>query len=226
LSALGILWCAAGLFGFGEVGAAGGTLGQMAAIGGVCTIAFTCIVGCLWMMAFASLFVTVVIESSEGNDRVHHWPPMSAGDWHADLLRVLLAAFVSAFPGWLAAQFLAQTTAARLLMVAAGAIVSFPVILLSQLELDSPFAVLSTRVLASWVKCPFSWLLLYLESALLVAAGVWVAQYFGGIFTLLVAILPLSLLAAITYARLLGRLAWILAEKLSTAGAGVRRRRN
>jgi hypothetical protein len=223
LSALGIIWCAMGLFGFGEVGAAGGTLGQMAAIGGVCSIAFTCIVGCLWMMALASSFVAIVIESSEGNDRVHHWPPMSTGDWFIDLLRVLLAAFVSAFPGWLAAQFLAPTSAAQLLMIAAGAVISFPIILLSQLELDSPFAVLSAQVLRSWVKCPVSWIVLYMESALLVAAGVWAAQYAGGIFTSLLTILPLSVLAAIVYARLLGRLAWVLAEELSTADTAVDR---
>jgi DNA-directed RNA polymerase subunit RPC12/RpoP len=220
LSAVAALGAVLALFGVGSIGAGGGgSAGQLSAMGGVCFLAIACIIGILWSAALASVIITIVTESSEGNDQIQHWPPPGPAEWFPELIYVLMAAFVSAFPGWLIAQFVTPDATERALWTAGSVLFCFPVAILSQLDINSPFAVLSGKVLASLVRCPFSWLLFYLESGLLAAGCVLVAPFAKGALQLVVTLPPLSIAAALLYSRLLGRLAWKLAETMPSADA-------
>jgi hypothetical protein len=75
------------------------------------------------------------------------------------------------------------------------------------------WGVLSPKVVKSLVRCPFSWLTFYFLTGLLAFVCV-AATYFAArlqIGLVLIAA-PLGTAAFILYGRLLGRLAWRLAE--------------
>jgi hypothetical protein len=103
------------------------------------------------------------------------------------------------------------------LLIAASAILLFPIIMLSQLDISSPAGVLAPRIVSSLAQCPLSWLLFYLEiSALAAICGgttIYLAIYNPNV--LLFFIPPLYVLSLILFARLLGRLAWQLGEKMA-----------
>ena len=183
-------------------------------IAGMCMLAFGTIIGTVCFAGAAAILVTVVTESSEGNHEIQRWPPPSVIEWLPDSFYVLIAAVVSTFPGWLVARFV--LTEPWLIVAAGGAsvLVCFPIVLLSQLDITSPFGVLSVRVLASFARCPFTWLMFYLETAALAAlcaATIYAGNWLGYVAMLL--IIPVGVAAMFVYARLLGRLGWVMAEK-------------
>jgi hypothetical protein len=106
----------------------------------------------------------------------------------------------------------------RVLAVAASMLVCFPIVQLSQLEFGTMFGLVSGRILASIAKCPLSWMMYYLETAALVALciGVSLADRYLGALTFFL-LVPISVAAAILLARILGRLAWKLAETMPAA---------
>jgi len=102
---------------------------------------------------------------------------------------------------------------AKVLLFLGSMIVFFPIILLSQLEVGSPFGISSARVLASLVRLPFTWLFFFAELTAL-AAG-WIGLTFlVDMFVPVLDVLttPLFVAALFLAARLLGRLGWKLAE--------------
>ena len=139
-------------------------------------------------------------------------------EWWGELLYVLIAAMVSPCPGWLAGRLLPDNPAAQVLLFLASMLVFFPIILLSQLEVGSPFGIGSARVLASLVRFPFTWLFLFGELAALAAAWLgltFLIDLFVPALDVLTA--PLFVAALFLAARLIGRLGWKLAE--STPGS-------
>ena len=167
--------------------------------------------------AVASVVITIVTESSEGNNQISHWPTVNITEWFAELVYLLIAGSASAVPGGLIGQFVAPDSPQRALWIAGSVWLCFPVVLLSQLDVSSPFAILSGKVLASLVRCPFSLMLFYIESGLLIAGCVLAAMFNGRLMLFLVIVIPLSMAAVLLYARLLGRLAWKLAESMPAA---------
>ena len=205
--------------------------GGIGAIAGMCFFALGCVLTMICASAGSSLFVQVVAESSTGCRQIDNWP--SFFDWYGSAFYMFIGGMLSALPGWAIAHVppLASSsgTAEPLTVVSIG--VCFPVILLSQLDNVSPMGLLSGRVLASMARCPFSWMFFYFESALLVAlcglitflvdTGGQVARvvsfrgeainFVGSPLTVLW-MTPLYVAALIIWARLLGRLAWRVAE--------------
>jgi hypothetical protein len=155
-----------------------------------------------------------VAESSEGSKQVHNWPPLL--DWFGDFFVFVVAAMMSAFPGWAVCYLLPNDASLKMAAIAGSIIVSFPVALLSQLDIGSMWGILSPKVLKSMARCPFSWLTFFIETSLIAAlcigATYWAVR--TQINFLLIAV-PLGTAAFILYARLLGRLAWRLAEATS-----------
>jgi DNA-directed RNA polymerase subunit M/transcription elongation factor TFIIS len=215
------LTSALALLGIGSIGGegGGGTAGQLSAVGGVILLAASCLIGILVLAAIASTMLCVVTESSEGNDQIHHWPTANPAEWLLGLVYVLMAGGVSAFPGWLIGQVAAQNTIQRALCTAGGVLIGFPIVLLSQLELDSPFAILSGKLLASLARCPFSWLFFYLESGLLAGLCAVPVLFANGPLQLIAMLAPLLMAAILLYVRLMGRLAWKLAETMPAEDA-------
>ena len=75
----------------------------------------------------------------------------------------------------------------------------FPIVLLSQLDISSMWAVVSPKVLRSMVRCPFSWLTIYVESAAITA--VCLASAYAGSLWLLVFVSMAGAAALRTIAR-------------------------
>ena len=176
--------------------------------------ALTLIALAIWSAAFAAIVMTIVVESSDGNDEVQQWPTTNATDWAGEFFYVVFGALASPLPGWLIGRFIPENGPRELLFV--GSIFfCFPVILLSQLDVGSAFAVASPRVIASFVRLPGTWLMFYAEIGLLLA--VCIATTIAAALlpaVLVVLLVPLYVAAILLAARILGRLGWKLAESL------------
>jgi DNA-directed RNA polymerase subunit M/transcription elongation factor TFIIS len=181
--------------------------GGMGALVGMCFFAIGCVLTLVSAAITTSTLLVIISESSDGNKHVQAWPRFL--DSMGDFFLFAVAGMVSAFPGWLVGFIVFQQIEHKVLSVAASVLLCFPVILLSQLDISSIWAVVSPKVLRSILRRPFSWLTFYVESALITAACL--AAAYTGILWLLV---PVAVAALILYARLLGRLGWRLAEGL------------
>jgi len=89
-------------------------------------------------------------------------------------------------------------------------LLTFPIIVLSQLDVGSPFGILSFRILPSFLHCPVSWLMFYVETAALIGGCLAMSYFVHPILCT-----PVYVMVALLYARLLGRLGWRLAEAMS-----------
>jgi hypothetical protein len=162
-----------------------------------------------------SCLLQIIMESSEGNRAVYHWPVFT--DWLASLLWFGVAVPFSAIPGWAIGHIpgIGNDPHMPAAITAASILIFLPVIMLSQLDINSPAGLLSGRILASFARCPFSWMLLYFEITVLAAIC-------GGATYFVVTNYPnaslwlmlLYVAALILFARLMGRLAWVLAEAM------------
>jgi hypothetical protein len=187
--------------------------GGFGAIAGMCFFAIGCITTMISTSATASAMMAIITESSEGNREIQYWPGLQ--DWFGDLLEIGVAVMVSAFPGWIIAQFLPIEPLARAAVGAAGAVICLPIVLLSQLDISSPWGVVSGRLVRSLGKCPFSWSLFYLEVGAL-AAICGAIGWYAASSSRPVALwpTPIYLAALFLAARLLGRLGWRLADAI------------
>jgi DNA-directed RNA polymerase subunit RPC12/RpoP len=227
----GVLVRWAALFAFGALDAAitamslpglrgiGGSVveNSMGAISGVYFLMFSFVIGFIWLAALASIVITTITESSEGNAQISRWPTPVFTEWLGELAYLVIAGCAGAVPGGLIAQFSAANSPQRALWIAGSLWLCFPVAMLSQLDISSPFAVLSGTVLTSLARCPFSWLLFYVETGLLATVCVLATVFAGQLVLVLTLVIPLSIVAVFLYARLLGRLAWKLAETMPGA---------
>jgi DNA-directed RNA polymerase subunit M/transcription elongation factor TFIIS len=189
--------------------------GGFGAIGGMCCWAIGLISFIIWFAAFSAIVVTIVTESSEGADEVLRWPGPMMSEWLGELFYMFFACLVSPLPGWLIGRVVVEDPSARGLLFVGSVFVCFPVILLSQLDVGSAFAVASPRVIVSFVRLPGTWLMFYAEIAALVAVCVAVTITAALLPAVLVVLLvPLYVAAILLAARILGRLGWKLAETL------------
>jgi hypothetical protein len=178
--------------------------------------------GCASMMICAAgtytAILQIVMESSEGNRTIHHWP--SLPDWFVSLLYLGVALPFSGILGWVISFIPAVAADPRWVALANGAsiFIFFPIVMLSQLDINSPAGLVSARILTSLKRCPFSWAFFYFENAVMAAicggATYFVETKYPNATLWLV---PLYVLALILFARLIGRLAWRLAEAMPLA---------
>jgi DNA-directed RNA polymerase subunit RPC12/RpoP len=211
-------WLGAGLAFFASIsivlsGLQSASSGGLGAISGMCMFAFGLILLLLSSAMAFSMFLTIVSESSEGAKNVHNWPAFH--DWFASLLTVTVAGMMSEFPGWAIGALLPIPLWARELLISASFWIFFPLMILSQLDIGSMWAIFSPRVLRSMLRCPFSWLTFYVETAAILF-GCIAISVLAAVFDMYV-VLVASLVggfALLLYARLLGRLGWRLAEAL------------
>jgi len=175
--------------------------------------------GAIWLSAASAIGLAVLTESSEGNDRLHHPPGYNFLEWFGDLLFPVTAGMLALAPWWLLCRVLQQelTLAQQGVVQISGWLFTFPLLFLSGLENGSPWEVFSPKLLGSLSKLPGHWLLLFVQSVLLVE-GCLLAV--AGLLTLdlrlAYAAVPLCVAAGFFYFRLLGRFAWWLAESLMT----------
>jgi hypothetical protein len=209
-----------------QIMAAGG--GGMGGIMAVCFFALACILGMLWLTCAAPLWLSLIVESSEGHDGIQDPPSWSSFDWFGETLHIVVPAAGSAIPAWLvtkgaqvAWRAIDPATAAftfanngTIAMGVAAWLLIFPVALLSSLDQGSPLDVFSRHILGSLVRGMGPWLVFYVVSTLWVAAF-GMAGYFAVQRPLaLGTVAAIGVAATLVYMRLLGRLAWWLAEML------------
>ena len=170
--------------------------------------------GSLSLMAASAYWLAVLKESSEGNDRLHEPPGPVFVDWAGEFFYVVFAGSFAAAPGLLAWRFIPNLPWwAGPAAAAAGWLLLFPLFLLSQLTNGSSLEIFSPKLAGTLFKCPGPWFLFYAESIVLVGGC---AAAIVGLQLLSPALIVVSVLVASTgsflYFRLLGRLAWWLAE--------------
>jgi hypothetical protein len=162
-----------------------------------------------------SCLLQIIMESSEGNRTVYHWPAFT--DWLVSLLWIGVAVPMSALPGAAIGHIPGLSDDPRVtpLLSAVSVLILLPIIILSQLDINSPAGILSGRILTSLWRCPFSWMFFYFEIAAMAAicggATYLVEEHYPNAALWL---MLLYMAALILFARLLGRLAWRLAEAM------------
>lgn len=173
-----------------------------------------CALAGMWVVSGAPLLLAIVTQSAGGNDELQD-PPNWADFDFAEAGFFVLAVSCSGVPAWLASK-----AADTLPMEAQAAIgfglwlITFPFVVLSALEQGSPFAIFSPRIAVSFLRCFVPW------AAFAVAALFWSALAGGMIGFLLtrgsiLAALPIPWIIVawlFIYMRLIGRLAWWIAD--------------
>jgi DNA-directed RNA polymerase subunit M/transcription elongation factor TFIIS len=175
-------------------------------------LSFICLL--IWDAALAAIVMSIIVESSTGADEVESWPSTNPVDWAGEFFYLLVACLVSPLPGWLIGRFVPEP-AVQVLLFIGSTYFALPVIILSQLEVGSAFGVASPKVIASLLRVPGSWLIFYVEIAvlMLVCGGITIAASLVGPY-MVVSLVPMYIAAAVLAARILGRLAWKLSESM------------
>jgi DNA-directed RNA polymerase subunit RPC12/RpoP len=190
--------------------------GEMATIAGMCFIALSFGMAVIFGAILSSVVLQIIMESSEGNRQIHHWPGLL--DWFANLFYLGISISMSILPGWAVGQIPPLNTEPGLaiLLGSVSLVVCIPMVILSQLDINSPFGIASGRMLGSLLRCPFSWAFFYLEwlAIVVICDG---ATYLAAKRNpeLTIWILPLWVAGIMLFARLLGRLAWRLADAMA-----------
>ena len=175
--------------------------------------------GLIWSAYAASVFLTVVSESSCGNEQIADWPSANLLESMPELWHLMVTVSCGSVAGWVIGIALFPDAWS----VAALGIVSlwlcFPIVLLSQLAGASTVALLDGRVLASLPRRALSWLLYYLETAVMAAlCAASVAAALLAHYLVIAVFAPLYVACLLLSARLIGRLAWRIAEATPASG--------
>ncbi len=193
----------------------GDAMGALAAFGGLAETIIGAIFAILWIAAASNILIAIVSQSAVGSNRIREWPPMNFISSIGEMLPVSVAVIFTAAPGWMLARLVAQEAWQAWLLFGGTLVVGFPVTLLSQLAGNSTWELVELKVLGAMVRRPFSMLLFYAQSACLLALCVWAtAAVVPHSEYLPLALVPLYVGCLLLYARLLGRLGWILSEAI------------
>jgi len=177
-------------------------------------------IGVVGFSAAGAFGITVLTESSEGNDRMHHPPGPVFLDWMGSMFYVITSGMLALAPWWLICRVLEKdlTMVQQGIIETCGWLFTFPLLLLSCLENGSPLELFSPQIFSSVTKRPGHWLLFFVETVVL--AGVCLVSL-AAMLTynpkLVFLAVPLCVAASLLYFRILGRFAWWLAESLATA---------
>lgn len=183
------------------------------------------IVACGWLAMAAPLIVAIVCDSAIGEDELRQPPKLLAFDWWGELFSFVNSAALAGIGSW-GAWHLAQLASLGDVAAAgiATAVILFvtPVAMLSTALEGSPFDVLSPRVLRSFGHCAGAWMLFYTQTAMLagVVAGAaalsaqWLGPFSGRSTITAWAVAPMVVAGLLVFARLLGRLGWVLTERM------------
>lgn len=174
----------------------------------------TSVFGMLILLGASAMWLAVLKESAEGNNKLYDPPGLMFLDWVGGSFYVVFSTAVAIAPGMLAWRFVPNLPPwAGPVAAAASWLTLFPVVLLSQLENGSPLEIFSPRLGGSLLKCPGPWMLFYFESVLILGgcAGAVLGLQLTSPWLVVVSV-GLIALTSFLYFRLLGRLAWWIAE--------------
>lgn len=157
----------------------------------------------------AACFVGVVEDTADGFDRITDWPDINWREWFWALWGPVYMLVLAGFPGCLLGALLPGY---RILATLATAFVLFPILQLSAMEAGTPFVPYSPPVVHTLRSHWGAWLGFY---AIALSTCTVAAIACSGVYIVARVLEPFAegpLLAAtiLIYARLLGRLAWIV----------------
>lgn len=169
----------------------------------------------LWTFSYAAACGTVIFEETAGgNDHISGWVASTWNEWAGHLYYVGFVASLTAALGYIPVYFWGGNWEQCLLGMVIAEIVLFPVCFLSVESQGSFAALISWELLIRSLRAPLAWLQFYVWTGVLLGSWVGAVIWLGDdvalaailINGLAVATLPLM------YARLLGRLAWVLSD--------------
>ena len=195
---------------------AGAAIGGQVAFVALFAWLFGMVAGGLLTAVASACWLSIVVDSTDGHDEVQNWQTRHFSDWFPPLLNFVCAVSMSTTPGVLLSIGIGQLIPTNIWSHVAIAYVTtvaiFPLVVLSQLDNDSAFGVFSGRIFGTLARCTGSWMLFYIETALMLGACVGAAAACAILNVLPLVPVPLYVAAFLLYARLLGRLGWRLAE--------------
>lgn len=184
-----------------------------------------------WVVNAAASVSAIVTDSANGADDVENWPSGPFIDWFGDGLGLMYAAICAAVTGagacWAAARHLDWPAEVALVLGAAIGHLLTPIFALSVLESGFFLGLLSPAITASLIRAPAAWLKFLAGSLLFgaAAAASWltVLPLAPGAWDYVVrAVAPfLGAVGLFVYARLLGRLGWVVMEDLAERKAEI-----
>lgn len=173
-------------------------------------------VGVFILAARTSL--AIIETTATGHDKMEHWPDFEIFEWLKSALFFVNSLAVCCMP----AGFLAIVTGASWITLLTIPILFllFPFILLSMLDENTPMMPYSEFMYRSIGRVKGAWIKFYVQSAILFAIviGVHVAAIgLSGTMNTVASFGSMLLTAAagIIYVRLVGRLAWVIDEKMA-----------
>jgi DNA-directed RNA polymerase subunit RPC12/RpoP len=179
----------------------------------------------LWLAMVAPFIVAIIGETADGHNKLHQPPRLVALDWFNELFSVVFAGSVAGLCGFGVSQLLRLTPLAPTIaaaIVAAVVVLVLPFVLLSTLLEGSPFGVVSPRLFRSLGRCAGAWLLFYVQTfalAALAGGAAWMLALAiqparDRVTVLLWCLAPLGIAALFIDMRMLGRLAWLIVERM------------
>lgn len=190
----------------------GGLLHQIAAI---VAVIFTALLGLSYLVLASVCWLAIVQDTANGMDKIQQWPGPNFLDWIFDSFYLLNGLFASAVPGILLGYLLGGGGTGGswvgMLLGTVSAFGLFPVLLLSTLDVGTPWGLWSQAVVESLIRHKATTIQFFLGSAAMVPAGL-VFLLFMVQPWLLVSLFGAAGLnaTAMIYFRLLGRLAGLL----------------
>lgn len=193
------------------VNAGAGPFAQMFAL--CCRIA-AFLAGLCWYGPAAAVLCAILMESSEGHQKLYSRPSLMFIESLPEMLYVGIPTGLSLIPAFAVVKYVPWQMA--VIIGGGSAVCMFPILLLSSLQEGSPLAVFSAHVWGSLARRPLHWGLLYCQSA------VWYGAIAAAVVQLIslapqwaYAGIPVILAGFFVYFRVLGRFAWWLAESTS-----------
>jgi hypothetical protein len=169
----------------------------------------------VWIAVFSFAYAAAycqatLLDTAEGHDVVHSWPDLG---WREAFWSLPLPVYILGLS--FAVGYAAAATSTVVWLAPLGVFLMFPILLLSALEADRMICPYSPAVLASLRDQWRLWGMFYIETAVL--AAVWLLPVVWGMgrapFRTLAWSAPASGAMLLIYARLIGRLAWRIAEE-------------
>jgi DNA-directed RNA polymerase subunit RPC12/RpoP len=183
------------------------------------------VLAAMWVAMAAPFFVAIIGESADGEDKLQQPPRLIAFDWFGEMFSVVMAASIAGLCGmgvWHLAGLFSLGPLMSAALAALVVVTLLPVMLLSTLLEGTPFGVLSPRLGRSFGRCAGAWLLFYAQTFVL-SAMVGVAGWLlwqtlqprrGEESILFWCLGPIVIAAVIVDMRLLGRLAWLISDRM------------
>jgi DNA-directed RNA polymerase subunit RPC12/RpoP len=186
--------------------------GSWFASAALCAIAG--VMAVMWLVVASACALAVVRDTANGCDKILSWPGPIFTDWLFDPLYLFGSLCLGSLPGAAAAWLLADEGVFGQWLAAVSTFLLLPVALLSMLENNSPFGIISVPLWRTFFVAPVRWLTFYAVSGAMLAAvgGAMALALFFGPVAATIADTVLLPLAWFAYFRLLGRLAWCCAD--------------